>query len=159
MLSESQKAYYAGIWTLKMLDLGAKEGGVDLDVLLPNAWAPLEGVIEQLVMDDLVEINRKKGRYLLTAQGVAFIGSLIDEAEAYIDEFDDEEPEDIARVLRRRNLDPMRVRFLWGWYQGEFDDLIVFQQRRGFAEVERDWASFLLSDAFYDDLARDLGED
>ncbi|MFO7561908.1 MAG: hypothetical protein R6X02_04650 [Enhygromyxa sp.] len=156
MLSESQKATYAGIWALKMLDLGAKEGGVDLDVLLPNDWYPLEEVIEQLVMDDLVAIDRKKGRYVLTPKGIDYIGTLIDEAEAYIEEFDDEEPEAIARTLRKRNIDPMRVRFLWGWYQGEFDDPIVFQQRRGFAEVERDWASFLLSDAFYQDLARDL---
>lgn len=156
MLSESQKVTYAGFWVLKMLDLGAKEGGVELEVLLPNDWAPLEGVIEQLVMDDLVAIDRKKGRYVLTPQGIETIGVLIDEAEAYIEEFDDEDPDQIARVLRRRNLDPMRVRFLWGWYQGEFDNLVVFQQRRGFAEVERDWAAFLLSDAFFEDLARDL---
>jgi hypothetical protein len=157
MLSESQKITYAGIWALKMLDLGPKQGGVALDVLLPHDWAPLEGVLEQLVLDGLVAIDRRKGRYVLTPQGVEHVGALIDEAEAYIDEFDDEELDEVMRIVRRRNLDPMRVRFLWGWYQGEFDDLVLFQQRRGFAELERDWASFLLSDEFYGDLSRDLG--
>jgi hypothetical protein len=155
-LTESQRASYAGLWVLKMLDLGAKEGGVDLDVLLPHDWFPLEDVIEQLVLDGLVAIDRKKGRYVLTNEGIAHVGTHIDEAEAYIDELDGMEREDVVRTLRRRNLDPMRVRFLWGWYQGEFDDPILFQRRRGFPEVERDWASFLLGDAFYADLARDL---
>ena len=156
MLTESQKATYAGLWVLKMLDLGAKEGGVDLDVLVPHEWYPLEGVLEQLVMDGMVAIDRKKGRYVLSSEGIAYIGTLIDEAEAYIEELDALEREEVVRVIRRRNLDAMRVRFLWGWYQGEFDDLVLFQQRRGSANVERDWASFLLSDAFYADLARDL---
>jgi hypothetical protein len=156
MLTESQKATYAGLWVLKLLDLGAKEGGVNLDVLLPHDWVPLEGVLEQLVMDGMVAIDRKKGRYVLTAEGIAHIGTLIDEAEAYIEELDALEREEVVRIIRRRNLDAMRVRFLWGWYQGEFDDLVLFQQRRGLPDVERDWASFLLSDAFYADLARDL---
>jgi hypothetical protein len=156
MLTETQRASYAGLWVLKMLDLGAKEGGVDLDVLLPHDWYPLEDVIEQLVLDGLVAIDRKKGRYVLTNEGIAHVGTHIDEAEAYIDELDGMEREAVVRTLRRRNLDPMRVRFLWGWYQGEFDDPILFQRRRGFPEVERDWASFLLSEAFYADLARDL---
>lgn len=156
MLTESQKTTYAGLWVLKMLDLGVKEGGVELDVLLPHDWDPLEPVVEQLVLDGLVAIDRKKGRYVLTPNGIAHIGTLIDEAEAYIDELDAKEREDVVRTLQRRNLDPMRVRFLWGWYQGEFDDPVLYQQRRGFPEIERDWASFLLSDAFYADLARDL---
>ncbi len=155
-LTESQKFTYAGLWVLKMLDLDPKEGGVQLDVSLPHGWYPLEGVLEQLTLDGLVEIDRKKGRYRLTDEGIAYIGTMIDEAEAYIEEFDRMETPDVVRTLRRRNIDPMRVRFLWGWYQGEFDDLIVYQQRRGFPEVERDWASFLLSDAFYEDLATDL---
>ena len=55
--------------------------------------------------------------------------------------------------LQRRRLDPLRARFLWGWYQGEFDDLVLFQQRRGVEPVERSWADYLVSDAFYDNLA------
>ena len=84
------------------------------------------------------------------------LSNAIDEAEAFIEEFDDEEAEDVVRELKRRNLDPLRVRFLWGWYQGEIDDLVLFQQRRGTAEVERDWALYLVDDSFYAELAKDL---
>lgn len=156
MITEPQKMTYAGLWVLKMLDLSPEEGGVELDVNLPHAWAPLEPVLDRLVLEGLVEIDRKKGRYLLGDRGIEYLGMLIDEAEGYIEELDEMETEEVVRTLRRRNVDPMRVRFLWGWYQGELDDLVVYQQRRGFSEIERDWAAFLLDDALYEDLARDL---
>ena len=70
--------------------------------------------------------------------------------------FDDEEVEDMIEELERRHLDVFRVRFLWGWYQGEFDDVVLFQQRRGFDEIERAWQHFILDDAFYENLALDL---
>ena len=44
-------------------------------------------------------------------------------------------------------IDVLRVRFVWGWYQGEFDDLVLFQERRGMQPIEPLWAIFLLSDA------------
>jgi hypothetical protein len=50
----------------------------------------------------------------------------------------------------------MRARFLWGWYEGEFDDLVLFQQRRGVSAVETLWAYYLMSDAFWTELARDF---
>jgi hypothetical protein len=49
-----------------------------------------------------------------------------------------------------------RARFLWGWYEGEFDDLVLFQERRGVSPVERLWAFYLMSDAFWSELAREL---
>ncbi len=156
-IPEHHKLAYAGTYLLKKLDLSPEDGGVQLSVDLPHAYLPLEPVLDRLVVEELVELDRNKGRYRLTERGLAQIGTLIDEAEAYIDEFDDEETEQVVATLRRRNLDPLRVRFLWGWYQGEFDDLVLFQQRRGVAEPEPDWAMYLLSDDFYAELARDLG--
>ena len=58
--------------------------------------------------------------------------------------------------LKGRNLDPYRARFLWGWYDGEFDDLVLYQERRGAKPVERLWAYYLMSDAFWNDLEREL---
>ena len=86
------------------------------------------------------------------------LGALIDEAEALIEEFDDAELEEAVAELRARRLDVFRARFLWGWYDGEFDELVKFQQRRGITPVEKLWAFYLLSDAFYDELAKDTGE-
>ncbi|TPV94285.1 MAG: hypothetical protein B7733_16055 [Myxococcales bacterium FL481] len=156
MISEQAKQTYAGMYVLKLLDLKPDEGGVELPVVLPHDWYALESVIEGLVVDELLEIHRRKGRYQLTDKGIAYIGTLIEEAEAYIDEFDDAETDEMVAELRRRNRDVLRVRFLWGWYQGEFDDPVEFQRRRGMSPVESDWAAFLLSDAFYDNLALDL---
>ncbi len=155
-ISEANKRYYATIYVLKRLDLDVDEGGVELPVLLPPEFAVLEDLLMSMAVEGLVEIDRKRQTYGLTERGIETIGLLIDEIEAVIDEFDDEEVSYVLRVLRARNLDVLRVRFLWGWYDGEFDDVVNYQRRRGFAEIERDWATFILSDAFYDDLERDL---
>ncbi len=156
MITEDQKLTYAGFVLLKMLDLSTDEGGTEIPVVLPHELAPLEPALDRLLMESYIEIDRKRGRYALSSRGLDYIGVLIDEAEAYIDEFDEVETSQLMQTLRRRNLDPMRVRLLWGWYQGELDDLVLFQQRRGMSPVERDWAMMLLSDALYDELGRDL---
>jgi hypothetical protein len=57
------------------------------------------------------------------------------------------------------DLDPLRARFLWGWYQGEFDDVVLFQQRRGADPVEYEWPLYVTSDDFYNELERDLDGD
>ncbi len=159
-ISDAKKRYYATIYVLKKLDLDLKEGGVELPVLLPPDLAPLDGLLETMAIEGLVSIDRRRQRYVLADRGLETVGLLIDEIEGIIEEFDDEETSDTIAILRRRNLDVLRIRFLWGWYDGEFDDVVAYQRRRGFAEIERDWASFILSDAFYDDLERDLnGED
>lgn len=155
-LSEDQRLTYAGLWVLKKLDLEESDGGMEMLVVPAPEQYALEPVLERLALDGLVEINRKKGRYELTDRGIDLLGTAIDEAETYIDEFDDEEAQDMVQVLRQRNVDPLRVRFLWGWYQGELDDLVLFQQRRGAPQVERDWASYLVGDALYEELGRDL---
>lgn len=156
MITEDETLTYAGIYVLKKLDLQPEEGGVKLPVLLPHDWQPLEPVLDRLVLEGLVELDRKRGCYRLSERGADHVGALIDEAEAIIEELDERPPDEIVEILRRRNLDPLRVRFLWGWYQGELDDLVLFQQRRGAEPVERDWALYLLSQDFYEELARDL---
>lgn len=158
-ISESQKLTYAGIYTLKKLDLKPADGGVQIPVLLDGIYSPLEPVVEQLVMQGLLQIDRKAQRYSLTRAGSAHLGGLIDEAEAIIDEFDEWETADMVAELRARNLDPLRARFLWGWYQGEFDDVVLFQQRRGVDPVEHEWPLYVTSDEFYNDLERDLDDD
>ena len=155
-MSEAKKRYYATIYVLKRLDLEVDEGGVTLPVLLPPEFAALEDLLISMAVEDLIEIDPKRQIYRLTERGIETIGLLIDEIEAVIDEFDDAEVSEVLRILRARNLDVLRIRFLWGWYDGEFDDVVNYQRRRGFAEIERDWATFILSDAFYDDLQRDL---
>ena len=156
MISEDHKSIYVGMIVLKLLDLDPEEGGIEIPVVLPHELAPFEAVLEHVSVEGHVEINRRKGRYELTPRGTEYLGTLIDEAEGYIEDFDELETDEVVRILRKRNLDSMRVRFLWGWYQGEFDDPVLFQERRGMSNIERDWASFLMSDAFFHELARDL---
>jgi len=155
-VAHSHKLVYAGIYALKKMDLKPADGGVQIPVLLDAEYAPLEEVLEKLQLDGYVEIDRRSQRYRLTKRGVAYLGSLIDEAEGYVDEFDEREVADIVDEVRARNLDPLRVRFLWGWYQGEFDDVELFQRRRGFVEAEPEWPLFVTSDAFYENLELDL---
>ena len=159
MMTEDQKLTYAGIYVLKKIDLKPADGGLELPVLLDGILGPLEATVERLVMQGHLQIDRKKQRYTITKSGYAYIASLIEEAEGLIDEFDEWETLDMVAELVDRNLDPLRARFLWGWYQGEFDDPVVFQQRRGLDPVEYEWPAFVVSEAFYEDLARDLAGD
>lgn len=154
--TSEQRHYYASVYILKRLDLEPKEGGIELPVVLPHDWYPLEDVLESMVLDGLIAIHRRKGIYGLTAQGIDLVGRLIDEAESYIEEFADQEVEDMVATLQKRGIDLLRARFLWGWYDEEFDDLIEFQRIRGIQPVQRSWAEFLLSAEFYENLARDL---
>jgi hypothetical protein len=155
-ITEEQKQTYAGLYLLKKLDLKPADGGVELPVVLPSELSPLDETLQQLAVDDMIAINAKKKRYELTPQGVAYLGAAIDEAEALVDEFDDYEVEDAIAELQSRNLDVFRARFLWGWFEGEFDDLVMFQERRGVSPVERMWAFYLMSDEFWAELAREL---
>lgn len=156
MITEDQKLTYAGIYLLKLLDLSAEDGGVEIPVVLPHELQPLDPALDRLLLEGLVEIDRKKGRYRITQKGTDHVGVLIDETEAIIEELDERPAAEVVEILKRRNLDPLRVRFLWGWYQGEIDDLVTFQQRRGVSPVERDWALYLVSDELYEELGRDL---
>jgi predicted transcriptional regulator len=155
-VTDDQKHTFVSLILLKKLDLSPEDGGLELPVVLPSELSPLDEVLQQLAVDDLVVINAKKNRYELTKQGIAYLGTMIDEASALVDEFDELDVEDAIAALRARNLDVMRARFLWGWFEGEFDDLVLFQERRGVEPVERFWAFYLMSDAFWTELSRDL---
>lgn len=155
VITDEQKLTYAGMYVLKKMDLKPEEGGMIMPVVLPSELAPLDEVLQQLLFEDLIVINRRKERYDITKKGFAYIGELINEAEALIREFDDHELDEVVAELEARHLDVFRARFLWGWYQGEFDDLVLFQQRRGINPVESLWAFYLMSDDFYNNLALD----
>ena len=155
-IDDEDKLQYAGIYVLKKMDLKPADGGMVMPVVFPSEYQPLEEVLHDLALRDLVEINSKKNRWDITKKGYAYLGELIDEAEALVDEFEDDELADVVVELRRRNLDPFRARFLWGWYEGELDDLVVFQERRGVKPVERMWAYYLMSDELYAQLALEL---
>lgn len=147
---------FAGIFLMKKLDLEPKDGGIELPIALPRELEPLDPVLEHLVLGGWVEMDKKKKIYKLSSAGVDRIGSLIEEAEHYVEEFDEKEADVVVAELRRRRLDPLRVRFLWGWYQNEFDDLVLWQQRRGLPEVETSWADYLVDPRFFDELASEL---
>jgi hypothetical protein len=152
-VTDEQKLAYAGMYVLKKMDLKPEDGGIVFPVLLPPELEPLDEILDGLAVAGLIEIDTRNNRWLITQAGYDHIGALIDEAAALVDEFDDHELPDAVAELRRRNLDVFRARFLWGWYEGEFDDLVLFQERRGVAPVERSWADYLRSDAFYQHLA------
>ncbi|WP_433926633.1 hypothetical protein AB3662_27350 [Sorangium cellulosum] len=155
VVSREQKLVFAGIYVLKKMDLKPAEGGIEMPLVLPSELTPLQDVLQELVNADLVEVNRRKARFEITKKGLAYLSEIIDEAEALVDEFDDDSLEDAVAELRARNVDVLRARFLWGWYDGELDDLVLFQQRRGAEPVESWWADYLLSDAFYEALRSD----
>ncbi|MBK9036831.1 MAG: hypothetical protein IPL61_37210 [Myxococcales bacterium] len=147
---------YAGIYVLKKMDLTPADGCLVFPIGLPSDLTPLDEILIDLATRGLVVMNNRKDRWDLTKAGLAYLANLIDEATDLIDEFDDDELPDVVAELRRRNLDPLRARFLWGWYDGEFDDLTEFQRQRGVAEVQDLWAYYLTDEGFYAELARDL---
>ena len=155
-VTDDQRLTYAGIYVLKKMDLKPADGGIKMPVVLDSMQAALEEVLERLVMQGHLEIDRKARSYRITKAGYKYIGALIDEAEAIIDEFDECGDRRDGRRAAARNLDPLRARFLWGWYQDEFDDLVQFQERRGIDPVEPYWANFVVSSEFYENLALDL---
>jgi len=155
-VNDEQKQALVGLWLLKKLDLGPKDGGMELPVVLPSELGPLDEYLQTLAVQGHVEINRKKARYELTKQGIAYLGEVIDEAAAMVEDLDELEAGEAIEELRARRADLMRARFLWGWYEGEFDDLVLFQERRGVPSVERMWAFYLTGDDFWRELAKDF---
>lgn len=155
-ITDDEKLTYAGLYVLKKMDLKPEDGGQVFPGVLPSELHPIDELLQQLAVTGHVELNMKQARWDLTRQGLAYLAQHIDEAAALIDEFDEQELPEVLAQLRERNLDPYRARFLWGWYDGEFDDLVLFQEQRGARPVERLWAYYLMDDAFWSDLAREL---
>jgi hypothetical protein len=155
VITDEQRQTFVGAYLLKKMDLRPEDGGMVMPVVLPSELAPLDEFLQELAVAELIEIKRRGERYALTPKGVAYIGALIDEAAQLVDELDELELDEAIAELRKRRLDLLRARFLWGWYSGELDDLVLFQERRGVVPVERLWAFYLVSDDFYRELARD----
>ena len=155
-LDDEDKQAYAAMYVLKKMDLRPEDGGLVFPFVLPSDLTPLEEILHQLAVAGLVEVNRKKERWDLTKKGLAYLADLIDEAEDLIAEFEEDELPDVIEELERRNLDVFRARFLWGWFDGEFDDLVEFQRRRGARPIQPLWAYYLTSDEFFAELAREL---
>jgi hypothetical protein len=155
---DEKKQTLAGLYVLKKMDLKSDEGGMTFPVVLPSELQPLDEVLQQLAVDDYVVINHKKSRWDLTKKGIEYLGRVIDEATDLIDEFDEDELPEVVEELQRRRIDLIRARFIWGWYDGEFDDLVQWQEQRGVKPVERMWAFYLMSDEFWNELAVELEE-
>lgn len=154
-MSHDQMLSYAGMWILKMLDIGPANGGIKIEVPLASEHIMAEEVIDYLYNMGYIDIQTEKYSYAITDKGFHYIREIIAEAEAIIDEFIDVDTEEMIRIYQNRNLDIFRARFLWGLYDGEFDNVVQFQQKRGFREIERNWSIFITSDAFYKNLALD----
>jgi hypothetical protein len=160
-LPDDKKYSLASLYLLKKMDLKPKEGGMVFPSVLPNELSPLDDVFQHMALDGLVEIDKRtfgEDRWKMTKAGTERLRGVIDEAGAMIDEFDDDEVEEAIAELRSRNLDVFRARFLWGWFEGEFDDLVMFQERRGVSPVERMWAIYLTGDDFWAEIAKDIEE-
>ena len=155
-IDDDQKHSYIALWLLKKLDLKPEDGGVRFPVVLDGELSPLDEYLQQLAVDDLIQINAKKGLYELTKKGIAHLGEVIDEASDLVDELDDLEIDEAIAELHTRGLDVYRARYLWGWFDGEFDDLVLYQERRGVSPVERMWAFYLTGDDFWREVAKDI---
>jgi hypothetical protein len=155
-LDDDTKHAYIALWLLKKLDLKPEDGGMELPVVLPSELSPLDEHLQQLAVDDFVQINAKKGRYELTKKGIAYLGEVIDEASDMVDDLDELETDEAIAELRAQGRDIYRARFLWGWFEGEFDDLVLWQERRGIKPVERMWAFYLTGDELWNELAKEL---
>lgn len=154
--SESQKLVLAGLWVLKKMDVKKEDGGQEFSAPLPSDLAYLDDVLFDLKLRGYANIDAKKGRWVITPAGLTYLGMVIDEANELVEEFEDAEVEDVVEALIQRKRDLLRARFLWGWVEGEFDDLTLFQEQRGLDPVEQVWPIYLLSDEFYSEISKDL---
>jgi hypothetical protein len=158
VVDEDDIKLYAGMYVMKMMDLKPEDGGMIFPLGMPSDLTPLDEILHELASQGLVQPNQRKGRWELTKAGIAHLAKLIQEAEDLMDEFDDAEVPEVVAELRGRNLDLVRARFLWGWFDGEFDDLVDFQRQRGVRPVQTLWAYYLTDEAFYAEIAKDLEE-
>lgn len=168
-LTDDKRQTYSEMIVLKLIDLGPDNGGLEIPRELPRELSPLEPLLEELRFKGLIDVAAKKrgalaalrGKakeevYALTPSGIEHLGRLIDEAEGYVTDFDELEVADMIELANERKLDPIRVRFMWGWFEGEFDDLALFQERRSIEPVERLWAYYLTSNELWAEVMKDL---
>ncbi len=143
---------YAGMYVLKLIDLPPKEGGHIFEVPLALEDEHLEPVLDDLLFHGLIDIDTVRTCYVLTQDGRNYVDKLIGEVEAYIDKYQEFEPTTKVNLMRRDNINPLRARFLWGLYDGEFDDLNEWQDNWQINPAERvdDWRFVITRKEFYD---------
>ena len=92
----------------------------------------------------------------LCQKGEQYIDSLVQEIESYMDKYEDFEPQTRINLMKRDQIDPLRARFLWGIYDGEFDDLVQWQAQAHSFKPFEDWRQLITSKDFYDFLFQEI---
>ena len=149
---------YAGMYVLKMLDMPPDQGGHVFEVPLSGPDERIEPVLDDLMFHSLVTIDEQNFRYALTDEGTEYIGKLLDEIEGYIAKYQEFEPTTKVNLMKRDRVNPLRARFLWGLYDGEFDDFKQWQENWNIdpAEQTEDWQDVVVMKEFYDMLFDDI---
>ncbi|MDH5681585.1 MAG: hypothetical protein OEZ36_08360 [Spirochaetota bacterium] len=149
---------YAGMYILKRLDLPAEEGGHAFEVPLAGLDEHLEPILDDLMFHNLIEIDENAVRYALSDEGRGYVDKLIVEIEGYIDKYQEFEPTTRVNLMKRDRINPLRARFLWGLYDGEFDDFELWQENWEVPATEKlsDWRDVITKKEFYDMLFEDI---
>ncbi len=147
---------YAGIYILKKMDISDDSGGHVFEVPLSGIDEHLEPVMDDLLFNDLVKIDTVNICYKISDKGRDYIDSLIDEIEGYIDRYEDFDPQAKVNLMKRDRVNPLRVRFLWGLYDGEFDDFNQWQDNLGITDKIKDWQTIIVKKEFYDILFEEI---
>ncbi len=149
---------YSGMYILKKMSLSPEEGGHIFEVPLSGMDEHLEPVLDDLLFHDLLEIDAVNTRYKLTREGEQYVDKIIGEIEGYIGKYQDFEPVTRVNLMKRDRVNPLRARFLWGLYDGEFDNLKQWQEdwEVESAEILADWQLYVTKKEFYDELFWDI---
>ena len=149
---------YAGMYILKTMDPEAPENIHHVyEVPLERDDEILEPVLDDLLYRSLVEIDSKNTCYKITGKGMDYIQQLINETESLLEKYAEMEPRTRLAIMRRDGINLLRARFLWGWYDGEFDDLVEFQHIQEWeGDIQTIWQIFIVSKEFYDALFEEI---
>lgn len=149
---------YAGLFILEKIDVGPNDGGHNFDVPLMGIDEQLEPILDDLLFHDLLDIDSENTCYTITDKGYKYIKDIIKEAENYLSKYQEFEPTTRVNLMKRDGVNPLRARFLWGLYDGEFIDIKQWQDDRGISLEEQveDWREFITKKEFYDILFEEI---
>ncbi|GMT50338.1 MAG: hypothetical protein IEMM0008_1877 [bacterium] len=149
---------YSGLYILKKLDLPPEEGGHLFEVPLSGLDEHMEPILDDLFFHNLIDIDTDNARYALTQEGSEYIDKIVAEVEGYIDKYQEFDPATKVNLMRRDKVNPLRARFLWGLYDGEFDDFNEWQENWDIDPTQRkdDWREVITSKDFYDMLFENI---
>jgi len=100
---------YAGMYVIKKMDLTPADGGHIFEVPLQGLDEHLEPVLDNLMFNNLIFIDTNRVQYDLTKDGEQYVRSLIDEAEVYIDKYQEFEPTTRVNLMKRDKVNPLRA--------------------------------------------------